>query len=115
MDVARPGLGRSIACLLTGTPIRGKQKKGGKGKSSAIGKVSLAASWMIFSLLARPFGLGYRCGLEGVWCLLSRCSSQGSHGVVTMSWFCRCCVIRESGRSRLCGCGFFITGVASTC
>ena len=43
VDVARPGFGRSIACLLTGTPIRGKQKKGGKGKSSAIGKASLPA------------------------------------------------------------------------
>ncbi|XBJ24031.1 hypothetical protein VPH35_002000 [Triticum aestivum] len=43
VDVARPGLGRSIACHLTGTPIRGKQKKGGKGKSSAIDKASLAA------------------------------------------------------------------------
>ena len=42
VEVARPGLGRSIACLLTGTPIRGKQKKVGKGKSGAIGKASLA-------------------------------------------------------------------------
>ena len=37
VEVARPGLGRSIACLLTGTPIRGK------GKSGAMGKASLAA------------------------------------------------------------------------
>ncbi|KAM3294795.1 hypothetical protein ACQJBY_037589 [Aegilops geniculata] len=43
VEVARPGLGRSIACLLTGTPIRGKQKKVGKGKSGAMGKASLAA------------------------------------------------------------------------
>ena len=43
VEVAKPGLGRSIACLLTGTPIRGKQKKVGKGKSGAIGKASLAA------------------------------------------------------------------------
>jgi hypothetical protein len=43
VEVARPGLGRSIACLLTGTPIRGKQKKVGKGKSGAKGKASLAA------------------------------------------------------------------------
>ena len=42
VEVARLGLGRSIACLLTGTPIRGKQKKVGKGKSGAIGKASLA-------------------------------------------------------------------------
>ena len=42
VEVAKPGLGRSIACLLTGTPIRGKQKKVGKGKSGAIGKASLA-------------------------------------------------------------------------
>ncbi|XBI15389.1 hypothetical protein VPH35_057813 [Triticum aestivum] len=41
-EIARPGLGRSIACLLTGTPIKGKQKKVGKGKSGAIGKASLA-------------------------------------------------------------------------
>ena len=32
VDVARPGLGRSIACHLTGTPIRGKQKKGAKAR-----------------------------------------------------------------------------------
>ena len=43
VEVARPGLGRSIACLLTGTPIRGKQKKMGKGKSDVIGKASLIA------------------------------------------------------------------------
>ena len=43
VEVARPGLGRSIACLLTGTPIKGKKKKVGKGKSGAIGKASLAA------------------------------------------------------------------------
>ena len=43
VEVAKPGLGRSIACLLTGTPIRGKQKKVGKGKSCAIGKASLTA------------------------------------------------------------------------
>ena len=43
VEVARPGLGRSIACLLMGTPIKGKQKKVGKGKSGAIGKASLAA------------------------------------------------------------------------
>ena len=42
VEVARPGLGKSIACLLTGTPIRGKQKMVGKGKSDAIGKASLA-------------------------------------------------------------------------
>ena len=42
VEVARPGFGRSIACLLTGTPIKGKQKKVGKGKSGAIGKASLA-------------------------------------------------------------------------
>ena len=43
VDVARPGLGRSIACLLTGTPIRGKSKKVGKGKSGAIGKTNVLA------------------------------------------------------------------------
>ena len=43
VEVARPGLGRSIACLLTGTPIRGKQKKAGKGKSGATSKASLGA------------------------------------------------------------------------
>ena len=43
VEVARPGLGRSIACLLTGTPIRGKQKKMGEGKSDVIGKASLVA------------------------------------------------------------------------
>ena len=37
VEVARPGLGRSIACLLTGTPVRDKQKKVGKGKSGAKG------------------------------------------------------------------------------
>ena len=41
VEVARPGLGRSIACLLTGTPIRGKSKKVGKGKSGAIGKTNV--------------------------------------------------------------------------
>ena len=30
VEVARPDLGRSIACLLTWTPIRSKQKKVGK-------------------------------------------------------------------------------------
>ena len=43
VETARPGLGRSIACLLTGTPIRGKQKKVGKGKSGATCKESLTA------------------------------------------------------------------------
>ena len=43
VEVARPGLGRSIACLLTGTPIRGKQKKLGKAKNDAKSKVSIAA------------------------------------------------------------------------
>ncbi|KAM3335554.1 hypothetical protein ACQJBY_029825 [Aegilops geniculata] len=43
VEVARPGLGRSIACLLTGTPIRDKQKKVGNRKSGAKGKTSLAA------------------------------------------------------------------------
>ena len=43
VEVARPGLGRSIACLLTGTPIRGKSKKVGKGKSGAIGKTNVLA------------------------------------------------------------------------
>jgi hypothetical protein len=31
LDVLIPGLGRSIACLLTGTPIKGKIKKVGDG------------------------------------------------------------------------------------
>ncbi|XBI61397.1 hypothetical protein VPH35_042203 [Triticum aestivum] len=43
VEVARPGLGRSIACLLTGTPIRDKQKKVGNRKSGAKGKTSLTA------------------------------------------------------------------------
>ena len=43
VEVARPGLGRSIACHLTGTPIRDKQKKVGNRKSGAKGKTSLAA------------------------------------------------------------------------
>ncbi|XBJ19093.1 hypothetical protein VPH35_010119 [Triticum aestivum] len=43
VEVARPSLGRSIACLLTGTPIRDKQKKVGNRKSGAKGKTSLAA------------------------------------------------------------------------
>ena len=43
VEVARPGLGRSIACLLTGTPIRDKQKKVHKCKSGVIGKASLIA------------------------------------------------------------------------
>ena len=43
VEVARPGLGRSIVCLLTGTPIRGKQKKVGKYKSGVIGKTSFVA------------------------------------------------------------------------
>ncbi|XBI93025.1 hypothetical protein VPH35_029961 [Triticum aestivum] len=43
VEVARPGLGRSIACLLTGMPIRDKQKKVGNRKSGAKGKTSLAA------------------------------------------------------------------------
>ena len=43
VEVARPGLGRSIACLLTGTPTRGKQKKAGKGQSGATSKASLGA------------------------------------------------------------------------
>ncbi|XBI29688.1 hypothetical protein VPH35_053620 [Triticum aestivum] len=42
VEVARPGLGRSIACLLIGTP-RDKQKKVGKDKSGAKGKTSVAA------------------------------------------------------------------------
>ncbi|KAI4975327.1 hypothetical protein ZWY2020_048934 [Hordeum vulgare] len=42
--VARPGLGRSIACLLRGTKIRGKCEKVGKGKKSGdIGKTYVAA------------------------------------------------------------------------
>ncbi|KAE8802617.1 putative LRR receptor-like serine/threonine-protein kinase [Hordeum vulgare] len=40
VEVTRPGLGRSIACLPTGTKIRGKCEKVGKGKKSgAIGKM----------------------------------------------------------------------------
>ncbi|KAE8812477.1 putative LRR receptor-like serine/threonine-protein kinase [Hordeum vulgare] len=31
VEVTRPGLGRSIACLLTETPIRDKQQKGSLG------------------------------------------------------------------------------------
>ena len=42
VEVARPGLGRSIACLLTGMPIRDKQKKVVNRKSGAKGKTSLA-------------------------------------------------------------------------
>jgi hypothetical protein len=38
MDVAIPGLGRSIACLLTGTTIRGKNKKVSDGPRTGIRK-----------------------------------------------------------------------------
>ncbi|KAE8802180.1 High affinity cationic amino acid transporter 1 [Hordeum vulgare] len=43
VEVARPGLGRSIAYLLTGTPVRGKQKKIGKRKGDATSKASFGA------------------------------------------------------------------------
>ncbi|KAE8778679.1 putative LRR receptor-like serine/threonine-protein kinase [Hordeum vulgare] len=43
VEVARPGLGRSIDCLLMVTPMRDKQNKIGKGKSGATNKASLAA------------------------------------------------------------------------
>ncbi|XBH96055.1 hypothetical protein VPH35_086524 [Triticum aestivum] len=42
VEVARPGLGRSIACRITGAPIKDKQKKVGKAKSGAKDKTSLA-------------------------------------------------------------------------
>ena len=44
VEVATPGLGRSIACLLTGTSIRGKCVKVGQGKKSGgIEKTYVAA------------------------------------------------------------------------
>jgi hypothetical protein len=59
LDIVIPGLGRAIACLLTGTPIKSKSKKVGDcprtgirkekslrckhNKSGTIGKVSVAA------------------------------------------------------------------------
>jgi hypothetical protein len=41
LDVLIPGLGRSIACLLTGTPIKEKIKKVGDGLRTDIRKKSL--------------------------------------------------------------------------
>jgi hypothetical protein len=41
LDVAIPGLGRSIACLLTGAPITEKIKKVGGGPRNGIRKKSL--------------------------------------------------------------------------
>jgi hypothetical protein len=38
LDLLIPGLGRSIACLLTGTPIKGKIKKVGDGLRTGIRK-----------------------------------------------------------------------------
>jgi hypothetical protein len=38
LDVAIPGLGRSIACLLTGTAIKGKNKKVGDGPRTGVRK-----------------------------------------------------------------------------
>jgi hypothetical protein len=41
LDVAIPGLGRSIACLLTGIPIKEKIKKVGGGPRNSIRKKTL--------------------------------------------------------------------------
>jgi hypothetical protein len=41
LDVAIPGLGRSIACLLRGTPIKEKIKKVGDGPRNGIWKKTL--------------------------------------------------------------------------
>ncbi|KAE8814537.1 putative LRR receptor-like serine/threonine-protein kinase [Hordeum vulgare] len=52
VEVARPGLGRSIACLLMGTKIRGKCEKVGKGKKiGAIGKTGGSGSATTFAII----------------------------------------------------------------